>query len=143
MFECLPVNLEKKDMAKTDFKTVDEYQRNFPADIKERLETVRDIIRQTAPDAEEIISYQIPAYKYHGYLIYYSGYKAHISIASPWSADLLAAFKTDLAKYTVSKSAIQFPNDQPLPVALIKKIVKFRMKENIEKEKEAAGKKKK
>ena len=132
-------------MAKTDFKNVDEYQNTFTGDVRTRLETIRQIIRETAPDAEEIISYQIPAYKYHGYLIYYSAYKAHISLASPWSADFLAAFKTDLAKYTVTKSAIQLPNDQPLPVALIKKMVKFRMKENVEKDskKTAPAKKKK
>lgn len=104
------------------------------------METIRGIIKKAVPDAEEIISYQIPAFKYHGYLIYYSAYKSHISLSSPWSPALLAAFKEDLAKYNVSKSAIQLPNDQPLPVALIKKIVQFRKKENEEKE---AGKKKK
>lgn len=131
-------------MAKTDFKTVDEYHSLFPPAIVERLETIRSIIKKTVPDAEEIISYQIPAYKYFGYLIYYSAYKSHISLSSPWSAALLAEFKKDLAKYTVSKSAIQFPNDEPLPVALIKKIVQFRMRENKElfKEKEGAKKKK-
>lgn len=131
-------------MAKTDFKNVDEYQKGFSSEIMERLESVRQLIRETAPDAEEIISYQIPAYKYHGYLIYYSGYKGHISLSSPWSKAFLETFKTDLAKYKVSTSAIQLPNDQPLPVTLIKKIVKFRMKENKEKEslKAAATKKK-
>ena len=121
-------------MAKTDFKTVDEYQKGFPPEIQKRLESIRQLIRETAPDAEEIISYQIPAYKYHGYLIYYSGYKGHISLSSPWSKAFLETFETDLAKYKVSTSAIQLPNDQPLPVAFIKKIVKFRMKENMENE---------
>lgn len=127
-------------MAKTDFKTIDEYHNNFSGETLERMETIRNIVKKAAPDAEEIISYQIPAFRYHGYLLYYSAYKSHISLSSPWSAALLAAFKTDLAKYNVSKSAIQFPNDEPLPTTLIKKIVQFRMKEN--KENEATKKKK-
>ncbi len=127
-------------MAKTDFKTIDEYHNNFSGETLERMETIRNIVKKAAPDAEEIISYQIPAFKYHGYLVYYSAYKSHISLSSPWRAALLAAFKTDLAKYNVSKSAIQFPNDEPLPTTLIKKIVQFRMKEN--KENEAVKKKK-
>lgn len=117
-------------MARTDFKTVDQYHATFPPETAARLETIRSIIKKAAPDAEELISYQIPAYKYLGWLIYYSAYTSHISLSSPWSAALLAEFKTELAKYKVSKSAIQFPNDQPLPVALIKKIVQFRLKEN-------------
>lgn len=121
-------------MAKTDFKTVDEYHSIFPAEVVERLDTIRNIIKKAAPDAEEVISYQIPAYKYFGFLIYYSAYKSHISLSYPFSAALLAEFKTELSKYTVSKSAIQFPNKEPLPTALIKKIVQFRVKENKEKE---------
>jgi uncharacterized protein YdhG (YjbR/CyaY superfamily) len=130
-------------MAKTDFKTVDEYHSIFPAEVVERLETIRSIIKKTVPDAEEVISYQIPAYKYFGFLIYYSAYKSHISISHPFSAALLAEFKTELSKYAVSKSAIQFPNTEPLPTALIKKIVLFRMKENKEKENTKKAKTKK
>ena len=122
-------------MAKTDFKNVDEYQGTFPADVMERLEQVRTIIKKTAPDADEVISYQIPAYKYHGFLVYYSGYKNHISLSYPFSDALLAEFKEELSQYKVSKSAIQFPNKEPLPASLIKRIVQFRMKENKAKEK--------
>ncbi len=117
-------------MAKTDFKSVDEYQSTFPADIIERLEQIRTIIKKVAPDAEEVISYQIPAYKYHGFLVYYSGYKNHISLSYPFSDALLAEFKAELNRYKVSKSAIQFPNKEPLPKELIKRIVQFRLKEN-------------
>lgn len=117
-------------MAKTDFQSVDEYQSTFPPDMVERLEQVRTIIRKVAPDAEEVISYQIPAYKYQGFLVYYSGYKNHISLSYPFSAALLAEFKEELGKYKVSKSAIQFPNSEPLPLNLIKRIVQFRLKEN-------------
>lgn len=117
-------------MAKTDFKNVDEYQSTFPAGIVERLEQVRTIIKKAAPEAEEVISYQIPAYKYQGFLVYYSGYKNHISLSYPFSDALLAEFKEELSKYKVSKSAIQFPHKDPLPASLIKRIVQFRLKEN-------------
>lgn len=117
-------------MAKTDFKSVDEYQRSFPPEIAERLQQVRSIIKGVALDAEEVISYQIPAYKYEGFLVYYSGYKNHISLSYPFSEALLAQFKEELSKYKVSKSVIQLPNSEPLPVKLIKAIVQFRLQEN-------------
>lgn len=122
-------------MAKTDFKTVDEYQNTFPPAIRERLETIRNIIKTTVPQAEEVISYQIPAYKYLGYLIYYSAYTNHISLSSPFSKEFLSAFSEELKKYKTSKSAIQFPNDEKLPVTLIKKMIQFRKKENEQKQK--------
>lgn len=121
-------------MARTDFKNVDQYHSAFPPEVVERLDSIRNIIQKTVPDAEEVISYQIPAYKYHGFLVYYSAYKSHISLSYPFTPAFLAAFKADLAKYKVSKSAIQFPHDEPLPTALIKKMVQFRMKENKEME---------
>lgn len=117
-------------MAKTDFKSVDEYQDTFQGPKKERLQAIRDIIRDVAPDAEEVISYQIPAYKHFGFLVYYSAATQHISLSYPFSEALLGEFKTDLAKYKVSKSAIQFPDKDPLPVDLIRRIVTFRVKEN-------------
>lgn len=117
-------------MAKTDFKSVDEYQSTFEGEKKVRLQAVRDAIRSVAPDAEEVISYQIPAYKHFGFLVYYSGATNHISLSYPFSDALLSEFKTELAKYKVSKSAIQMPDKDPLPTDLIKRIVAFRMKEN-------------
>lgn len=119
-------------MAKTDFKTVDQYHAGFPPETVERLETIRAIIKKVAPKAEEVISYQIPAYKQDGWLIYYSAYKAHITLSYPWTAAFLAHFKKELAGYKMSKSAIQLPSNEPLPEALIKKIVQFRLKENKE-----------
>lgn len=121
-------------MAKTNFQNVDEYHNTFPSEVKERLNTVRNIIKETVPEAEEVISYQIPAYKYHGFLIYYSAYQSHISISHPFSDALLAKFSNELKKYKTSKAAIQFPNDSPLPTKLIKEIVEFRKRENIEKQ---------
>lgn len=127
-------------MAKTDFKSVDEYQNTFEGEKKERLQAVRDAIRAVAPDAEEVISYQIPAYKHFGFLVYYSGATNHISLSYPFSEALLSEFKAELAKYKVSKSAIQMPDKDPLPIDLIKRLVSFRVQEN---ELAAASKQKK
>ncbi len=118
-------------MAKTDFKTIDEYQSGFPAAVRERMQQIREIIKEVAPEAEEVISYQIPAFKMgKNFLIYYSAYAKHISLSSPWSKAFLTEFETALKKLKVSRSAIQFPHDQPLPLALIKRMVKFRKKES-------------
>ncbi len=117
-------------MAKTDYKTIEEYHRAFPADVQKRMQAIREIIHQVAPGAEEVISYQIPAFKHKGFLIYYSAYPKHISISSPWSAALLKQFEKELEKLKVSKSAIQFPASDDLPLELIKRIVEFRKKEN-------------
>ncbi len=119
-------------MAKTDFKTIDEYQDTFPAEVQERMQQIREVIKEVAPEAEEVISYQIPAFKYKGYLIYYSAYAKHISLSSPWSQALLDEFETELKAFKVTKSAIQLPDNKPLPLELIKRIVEFRKKENEE-----------
>ncbi len=117
-------------MAKTDFKTIDEYQSTFPAESRERMQTIRRIIREVAPEAEEVISYQIPCFKYKGYLIYYAAFPKHISLSNPFSPALLAHFEDEFKKYKVSKSVIQFPNNQDLPLQLIREIVAFRKQEN-------------
>ncbi len=117
-------------MAKTDYQTIDQYHAAFPPELQERMHAIRDVIHQVAPEAEEAISYQIPCFKYKGYLIYYSAYPKHISLSSPWSEALLKAFATELKALKVSRSAIQFPNNKPLPLDLIRRIVEFRKKEN-------------
>jgi uncharacterized protein YdhG (YjbR/CyaY superfamily) len=117
-------------MAKTDYKTIDEYHNVFPVDLQEKMQSIRAVIHKAVPEVEEVISYQIPCFKYKGYLIYYSAYAKHISLSYPFSEALLEAFKTELSKFKVSKSAIQFPNNEALPLDLIKRIVEFRRKEN-------------
>lgn len=117
-------------MAKTDFKSVDEYHETFQEEKKERLAAIRKTIREAVPDAEEVISYQISAYKHFGFLIYYSGATNHISLSYPYSEALLAEFKTELSKYKMSKSALQLPDKEPLPLDLIRRIVGYRAKEN-------------
>lgn len=118
-------------MAKTDYITIDAYHKAFPAEIAERMQSIRDIIHKVVPDVEEAISYQIPCFRYHGYLIYYSAYTKHISLSYPFSKAFLANFKDELSGYKVSKSALQIPNDVSLPVKMIKAMIEFRKQENL------------
>jgi uncharacterized protein YdhG (YjbR/CyaY superfamily) len=120
-------------MAKTDFKTIDEYQVGFSTEIQERMQTIRSIIHKIVPEVEETISYQIPCFKYQGYLIYYAGFLNHISLSNPFSAEFLKEFESDLKNYKISKSVIQLPNNEDLPLDLINKIIKFRKQENEQK----------
>jgi uncharacterized protein YdhG (YjbR/CyaY superfamily) len=115
------------------FKTVNEYLAAFPAGTKAMLKEMRKTIKEAAPEAEEVISYNMPAFKLHGMLVYYAGYKAHIGFYPVSSA--ITAFKKELSGYEQSKGTIRFPLDEPLPLSLISKIVQFRVKENKEKEK--------
>jgi uncharacterized protein YdhG (YjbR/CyaY superfamily) len=116
---------------KVKFTTVDQYIGTFPENVQFLLEVIRQTIKANAPGAEELISYQIPAFKFHGMLIFYSAYTKHISISIPPS-QVYEVFKDELSVYNVSKSAIQLPLDKPLPVNLIKEMTKFRVKENLE-----------
>ena len=118
-------------MAKTDYKTIDQYHQAFSGEVLERMQAIRKIIHEVVPVVEETISYQIPCFKYNGYLIYYSAYAKHISLSYPFSTAFLEHFKKDLEGYKVSKSAIQLPHNRPLPVGLIKRMIAFRKKENL------------
>ena len=116
-------------MAKTDFKSVDEYIATHPPDVQAILQRVRSTIRKAVPKAEEAISYQIPTFKLHGrYVVYFAGWKQHYSLY-PASRPLVAAFKDDLAPYEVNKGTIRFPLSQAVPVKLIAGIAKFLAKE--------------
>ena len=119
-------------MAKTDFKSVDEYITTHAEDVQSILQRVRSTIRRAVPGAEEVISYQIPAYKFHGApVLYFAGWKRHYSLY-PATAQVVAAFKNDLAAYEVSKGTIRFPLSQPVPAKLIERIAKLRAKEAAE-----------
>jgi uncharacterized protein YdhG (YjbR/CyaY superfamily) len=112
-------------MAKTDFKNADEYLATLPPAPRKILETVRKTIRAAVPEAEEVISYQIPAFKKDGgFVFYYSGFTAHYSLSCPPPFAAFKAFAKDLARYKQSKSAVQFPYDEPVPTALIGKMAK-------------------
>ena len=122
-------------MAKTDFKSVDEYIASQPAAVQGILGRVRNAIREALPGAKEVISYQIPAYKLRGgRVLFFAGWKQHYSLY-PAGERLVAAFRDELASYEVSKGTIRFPLSQPVPVKLIGRIAKFRAKEVAEREK--------
>jgi uncharacterized protein YdhG (YjbR/CyaY superfamily) len=111
--------------------SVDAYIAAHPPELRKKMEQIRSIIRKVAPRAEESISYMMPAYKLHGPLVYFGQMKNHLGFyVMPSGVD---AFRDVLGSYTTAKSAIQFPNDKPLPVRLISDIVKFRIAENLEK----------
>jgi uncharacterized protein YdhG (YjbR/CyaY superfamily) len=119
-------------MAKTDFKSVDEYIATQPENAQAILQRVRGTIRKAVPRAEEVISYQIPAYKLNGgAVIYFAGWKEHYSLY-PASDRLVKAFKSELAPYKVSKGTIRFPLSEPVPAKLIAGIAKFRAQETAE-----------
>jgi len=119
----------KARMAKVDCKSVDEYIAAQPDASRSILGQVRNAIRQAVPDAEEGISYKIPAYKLQGEpVIYFAGWKQHFSLY-PVSASLLAALKIDNTSYVVNKGTVRFPLSQPVPARLIGRIAKFRAKE--------------
>src|SRR5437773_11536968 len=117
--------------ANKNFRIVEEYFSAFPASTKKVLMKMRETIRQAAPQAEELISYNMPAFKLHGVLVYYAAYKSHIGFYP--TASPMKAFKEELADYKTSKGAIQFPIEKAIPTNLVKKIVKFRINENLEK----------
>ena len=116
-------------MAKTDFKSIDEYIATFPKNVQKILETVRRTINEAVPESEEVISYQIPAFKYHGFILYFGGYTNHFSISSP--PPTFEIFKKELEPYKVSKSAVQFPYNKPIPLKLISDIARYRAQENL------------
>ena len=108
---------------------VDAYISQFPADVQAQLQQLRKIIHTAAPDANEKISYGIPTFYLHGNLVHFAAYRNHIGFY-PSSSGMLA-FAQELAAYKTSRGTVQFPLGQPLPVELIKKIVAFRVTENL------------
>lgn len=122
----MPVTVKKKK-----FLTVDEYIGSFPSSVRSLLKKIRRVITITAPAAEEIISYGIAGYKYHGMLIYFAGFKNHVSLYPAPRTD--GTFKKELAAYEGGKGTVQFPIGKPLPLDLVKRIVRYRIRQNEEK----------
>jgi uncharacterized protein YdhG (YjbR/CyaY superfamily) len=126
-------------MAKTNFRSVDEYIASQPEAAQALLKRVRSTIRKAVPGAAEVISYNIPTYKLPGgAVLYFAGWTHHYSLY-PATRHLLTAFKDDLAPYEVNKATIRFPLSEPVPVKLIAGIAKFRAKEVAEREKAKAA----
>jgi len=117
----------------SSFATVDEYIAQQPENVQVLLQTIRQTIQQAAPEAEEGISYQMPAYKYKGILVYFAAYNNHIGFYPTGSG--IAAFQKEIAGYNNSKGAVQFRLDQPIPYDLITRMVHFKIQENHNKHK--------
>jgi uncharacterized protein YdhG (YjbR/CyaY superfamily) len=128
------------DTNKAGFTSIDEYIATFPEETQKILQELRAAIKAAAPGAEEKISYQMPAFALNGILVYFAALKNHIGFYPTSSGT--QAFKQDLSKYEGSKGSIKFPIDQPLPLDLISKIVKFRVAENLKKAEMKSGKRK-
>ena len=118
-------------------KTIPEYIAGYPPEVQQILETIRETIRSTAPEATETIAYGIPTFVLHGNLVHFAAYQKHIGFYPAPSG--LEAFKDELSGYKGSKGAVQFPLDAPIPYDLIRRITAFRVQENLAK---AAAKKK-
>ncbi len=112
-------------------ENVDDYIGNFPDEVKNRLLQIRNLIKSTVPEVEEYISYAMPAYNYHGVLIYFSGFKNHIGMFSVPNLhpDFLEKFKP----YKTGRGSVQFPHNKALPIDFIEEILEFRVSENLKK----------
>jgi len=113
---------------KNVFHTIDEYIMQFPDEIQEKLKVLRNVIKESASEAKEKISWQMPTFDLYGNLVHFAAHKRHIGFYP--GASGIEAFKDKLSNYKSSKGAVQFPFDQPLPLELISEIVKFRVSEN-------------
>lgn len=113
------------------YSTVDEYLASIPPEKRTMIEELRAAINQTVPQAEEIISYNMPAFRYQGILLYYAAHKEHIGLY-PGSSELIVALKDELKDLETSKGTIKFPFSRPLPVNLIRRIAEQRASENVE-----------
>jgi len=109
------------------FKTIDEYLDLWPKDVRGRLQAIRVTIKEEAPEAEEAISYQMPTFRLNGNLVFFAAFKNHIGFYPLPSA--MEEFKGELSQYKTGKGSIQFPMDRPLPLPLIRKIVRYRLAE--------------
>jgi uncharacterized protein YdhG (YjbR/CyaY superfamily) len=112
-------------------REVDAYLAKFPKPVQARLRQIRRVIRAAAPKATELISYRIPAYRQHGMLVYFAGFKAHIGLFPPVRGN--EALRKSAAKYAGPKGNLRFPHDEALPLALISRIVRHNVKQDLAK----------
>ena len=117
------------------------YISQFPADVQKVLQKVRETIRSAAPEAKEVISYQMPAFRQRNILVYFAAWKKHIGLYPPITGD--AAIEKALAKYAGPKGNLQFPFDEPIPYDLIRRIVRLRVRQDREKTETKRPKRKK
>ena len=121
------------DNTRPAYSTIDEYIVLFPKEIQEKLREIRRVIHETAPEATEKISYQMPTFFLNGNLVHFAAFKNHIGFyPAPTGLD---TFKEEIDQYPHSKGAVQFPFDRPIPFDLVRRIVVFRREENLKKKK--------
>lgn len=118
-------------MKRTQAETIDEYIEGFPKETRQKLEEMRTTISKAAPEAKEAIKYALPTFILNGNLVHFGAFKNHIGFYPAPSG--IKEFEKELSVYEGSKGAIRFPLDKPLPLSLVSKIVKFRVKKNLEK----------
>jgi uncharacterized protein YdhG (YjbR/CyaY superfamily) len=116
---------------KQGFKSIDDYIATFPKNVQSILEEFRKAIQEAAPESEETISYQMPAFRLNGILVWFAAHKNHIGFYPRVSA--IVAFKDKLSRYEVSKGTVQFQFNEPIPIDLVKEMTKFRVNENMTK----------
>ena len=114
-------------------ESIDEYIGTFPKDIRSKLESIRKAVKEEAPDAKEVISYGMPAFKLNRVLVYFAAQRKHIGFYP--TASGISAFEEELSQFKHSKGAVQFPIDEPVPLELVRKMVRFRVKEDMAKAK--------
>ena len=119
----MPMNMKQ-------YKNIDQYIESFDAPTQSILSTIRQLIKKIAPQAQETIAYGIPTFKLNGNLVHFAAYQKHIGFYPTSSG--ITAFKKELSAYKTSKGTVQFPIDKPVPYDLIKRIVAFRVKKNLE-----------
>jgi uncharacterized protein YdhG (YjbR/CyaY superfamily) len=126
--------------SRRQFTSIDEYINSFPEDIQRILNDLRQTIKEVAPEAQETINYQIPTFTLNGNLVHFAAFEHHIGFYPTPSG--MEAFKKELSAYKGAKGSVQFPINEPLPLPLIRKIVEYRVKENLAKKqkKRSSGK---
>jgi uncharacterized protein YdhG (YjbR/CyaY superfamily) len=125
----MKTTITRKDCKQPE--TIDEYISSFPKEVQKILEKIRSAIHAAAPDAKEKISYQMPTFFLEGNLVYFAAFKKHIGFCPIPTG--IKAFKAELSAYETGKGSVRFPLDRPIPFELIDRIVRFRVKENLEK----------
>ena len=129
--------MNKKPSARTKTAVnIDDYVRRFPKDVQQRLQQMRATIKKVAPQAAETISYGVPAFQMDGILIWFAAFEKHIGLYP--GAAAIAAFDDELTQYKRAKGSVRFPHDEPLPLATVRRIVSFRLKQASTKKKQAA-----
>ena len=118
--------------AKVKLKTIDDYIATFPKEVQKGLEKLRRTIGKAVPQATEVISYGMPAFKFHGILVYFAAHKKHYGMYLP-SSSAFKIFKKELAPYHVSKATLQFPYGKRIPLGLVRDMMKIKARENLEK----------